>query len=156
VAEVKIIDAEKSHCVAVALQIRHTDRDEVAASCGLEPMEALLSSLDRSTHCWAAMEGSEPVAIFGVGAVSLMSDEGAPWMLAVEGVERLSRHLVTLGRAYVPEMLNLHPRLANHVDARNAASIRWLSRLGFTIDPPAPFGLAGLPFHRFTMEAPRV
>ena len=30
-AEVRVIDAEKSHCVAVALQIRHRDRDEVAA-----------------------------------------------------------------------------------------------------------------------------
>lgn len=82
-----------------------------------------------------------------------MSDEGAPWMLAVEGVERLSRHLVTLGRRGVAQMLSVHPRLVNHVDARNTISIRWLERLGFTIEAAAPFGVKGLPFHRFTMEA---
>lgn len=82
-----------------------------------------------------------------------MSDEGAPWMLAVEGVERLSRHLVTLGREYTGRMLATHPRLINWVDTRNQTSKRWLSRIGYRIEPPAPFGVLGLDFHRFSMEA---
>lgn len=46
--------------------------------------------------------------------------------------------------------------LTNYVDARNAVSIRWLRWLGFEIEPAAPFGIHGLPFHRFSMRVNHV
>jgi hypothetical protein len=42
-------------------------------------------------------------------------------------------------------------RLSNYVDARNHISRRWLAWLGFTLEPPAPYGVARLPFHKFHM-----
>ncbi|WP_421707117.1 hypothetical protein [Algihabitans sp.] len=42
-----------------------------------------------------------------------------------------------------------YDHLENWVDARNARSIRWLRWLGFTLEPAAPYGRFGRPFHRF-------
>lgn len=149
---VTITDANPAHCETIARHMRQADRDEVAAASGQQPLAALLAGLEQSTACWTGLEDGEPMAIFGVGAASLLSAEGAPWMLAREGIERHGRHLVSLARPIVEEMLALHPRLANHADARNRTALRWLQRIGFAIEPPAPWGVAGLPFHRFSME----
>ena len=50
-------------------------------------------------------------------------------------------------------MRALFPYLFNFVDARNMKSIRWLKHLGYAVGPPVPFGVAGLPFHPFSMGA---
>jgi len=42
--------------------------------------------------------------------------------------------------------------LYNYVDARNVKSIKWLRWLGFQLDEPAPYGVRGLPFHRFELR----
>jgi len=45
-----------------------------------------------------------------------------------------------------------YSHLENWVDARNTKAINWLRWLGFTVHDPVPFGVAGLPFHRFDMR----
>jgi hypothetical protein len=74
-------------------------------------------------------------------------------LLGAQGIERFARPLLEQGRRWVGEMLSVHPRLENHVDARYEKAQRWLGRLGFTLDEPEPYGAEGLPFRRFTAEA---
>ncbi len=40
----------------------------------------------------------------------------------------------------------------NFAEVRNGPAILFLRWLGFALDEPAPWGDAGQPFHRFTME----
>jgi hypothetical protein len=42
-----------------------------------------------------------------------------------------------------------YDQLFNYVDARNLRSIAWLQHIGFQVFEPQPYGLEGLPFHRF-------
>jgi RimJ/RimL family protein N-acetyltransferase len=48
---------------------------------------------------------------------------------------------------------NEFSHLENFVDARNARSIRWLRRLGFSIREPRRMGLSDVTFYRFEMGA---
>jgi hypothetical protein len=90
--------------------------------------------------------------MFGVGAMSMLSDTGHPWMFGSNEMEHHSRALIRDARPYIDAMLRIYPRLENIVDARNKKSIRWLRHVGFRIDPPIPAGVDGLPFHPFVME----
>lgn len=148
---IDVIPATPEHAADLAPRLRHADADEVWASGRYRPAEALRLSLGLSLMAWTGLVDDVPMCIFGVSPVSLMSGHGAPWMLGAEGLERHAVPFLRRNRAYVAEMLALCPRLENHVDARNALSIRWLRWLGFTIHPAAPFGPFGVPFHRFTM-----
>lgn len=59
-------------------------------------------------------------------------------------------------RKYLSSLLERYDMLFNYVDARHTASIRWLRRLGFSMEPAAPFGVDGVPFHRFEMRGETV
>lgn len=139
----------------IAENLRKADRQEVIAATGATSMkEAIAEAVLRSSHCWTgALPDGEPVTIFGVAPVALLGSVGSPWMLGTERMFDFPRVLMGEGRRYLTRMLRLYPHLVNYVDARNARSVRWLARVGFTVHEPQPFGEAGLPFHRFEMRA---
>jgi hypothetical protein len=99
----------------------------------------------------ATSPSGEPLALFGVVTVSLLSNKGSPWMLATDGAQLHRRALVRGGRAYAVAMLEQYERLENWVDARNRRAVVWLQRCGYTIHPPVPYGPFGLPFHPFSI-----
>lgn len=134
----------------IAAHLRAADRDEVIATRGEgADIEAVIASaVARSVLAWAADDG-EPVAVFGLGAVSLLQGIGTPWLLGTDRLWRHPRTLIVEGRRYLSTMRTVYPHLVNYVDARNDVSIRWLKRIGFTLHDPAPYGAMGLPFHKF-------
>jgi hypothetical protein len=130
--------------------LRAADVEEIRAVSGLAPIEALRRSYDFSTHVWAvrAVDGWT-IALWGVGPLSLVEGRGCPWLLAADAFEDLGRDIARLSRPLLAGMRDYYPRLENRVDARHARAVRWLSWLGFTIEPPVPWGIEGRPFHRF-------
>jgi hypothetical protein len=137
----------------IAANLRAADREELMASHGeCEPLDAISKAVLMSSHFWTLAD-YEPLAVFGVTPLSLMGGSGAPWLLGTGRVFTARSALVRDGRRYVQRMLAVYPHLYNYVDARNTRSVRWLARLGFHIHAPAPYGVAGLPFHRFEMRA---
>ncbi len=139
--------------VYIALNMRTADVAELKAAHGDDcDIGALLSrSVDNSTLVRTTVDAltGEPVAIFGVAPASLLGATGIPWMLGTEKMFDYPRELWRDGRRWVGEMLVLFSHLANFVDARNEASIKWLKRFGFTVEAPQPYGVTGLPFCRF-------
>jgi hypothetical protein len=133
--------------------LRQCDRNEAAAAVGAERVEwALRHTLSSSLLVRVAECDGQLVAAFGVAAVSTLNGIGCPWMVGTDLLDTLPRAVMTQTRAYIPRMLALFPHLTNHVDARNTRSIRLLRWLGFAILPAAPYGVVGLPFHRFEMR----
>ena len=134
----------------LAPRLRAADIEEIRAASGLEPAEALDRSFDLSTHVWAVRDhGGRPIALWGVGPLSLVEGRGCPWLLAADAFEALGSDIGRLSRPLLAMMRDLYPRLENHVDARHIKAVRWLSWLGFTIEPATPWGVEGRPFHRF-------
>ena len=142
--------ASPSDAQSLGSRLRAADIEEIRAASGLAPAEALCRSCDFSTHVWAVREiDGDPIALWGVGPVSLVEGKGCPWLLASDAFESFGPDIARLSRSLLAAMRDLYPRLENHVDARHARAVRWLSWLGFTIEPAMPWGVEGRPFHRF-------
>lgn len=131
-------------------RLRAADVEEIRAASGLAPAEALRRSYDFSTHVWAVRDiDGGPIALWGVGPLSLVEGRGCPWLLAADPFEALGHDIARLSRPLLAGVRDHYPQLENRVDARHARAVRWLSWLGFTIDPATPWGVEGRPFHRF-------
>lgn len=151
--EINVRTATIDDCMDIGSRMRRADREEVWASAKVGPLTAMIESFNVSPMVWTGEVDGEPVCMFGVGAVNILSQRGAPWLLGVEGLERYSFAFLRRNRPIIKEMIGTFSYLENYVDARNTTSIRWLRWLGFTIEKPQPHGHMMLPFHRFWMEA---
>lgn len=148
VSDPQIVAADFAHVDAIARDMRDADAREVFAATGWEPGYALEKSLHLSSG-WAVtvMDDEGPAAM---GGLVLDGRNGCPWLL---GTPRLTlgrrRWFMKMSRFFFEKACHDADYLENHVDARYAASVRWLRWLGFTIEPAEPYGLLQLPFHRF-------
>ena len=112
----------------------------------------LETGLRTSTFACAGIINGEVVTIFGVAPASMIGGNGIPWLVGTDALEEYQRTFLRRCGKVVNAMLAVYPYLENYVDARNHTARIWLHWLGFTIEEPQPFGIHGLPFHRFHME----
>ena len=97
IREVRPGDAED-----LIARIRPQDLDEIEALAGAGAAPAAVAeSIERSTLVWTAEAGGRVAWIFGVAPVSLMGDDGLPWMVGTELVRRERRALTRLTPAYI-------------------------------------------------------
>lgn len=141
--------------------LREADRAELIAASGPDVLgqldEAVKLSRGRlGQMAFAAENDGEIVALFGFVPANALSDTAYPWLVGTPGLARVPGMLNRLSRSYCSAVLGEYPLLFNYVDARNRTSVAWLKRLGFEIGAPEPFGVEGLPFHRFEMRGPLV
>ena len=141
---------------ALAAAMRAADVAEVLASSGQGPDEALRASLAISTQAWTGLIDGEPVCMFGVAAVSILSGRGAPWMLGADRLERYPMTFLRRCRSCVAAMSAVYPSLENYVDERNTLSKRWLGWLGFKLADETITLRNGFKFRQFKMEAGNV
>ena len=134
----------------IVADMRDADRDELDASGALPHVTMLARSLAFSVNPGVAMgEHGKVVAIFGLAPLALMGDTAAPWMIGTTGLTKHPTSMVKAAARYFTQSQQQYPKLLNYVDARNVLSVRWLKRMGFEIDDPAPYGPFGFLFHRF-------
>lgn len=153
---VEFIPATPDLVRAVARNLRQADLDEIQAVHGREVDPALLMamSVKLSDEPVVAMARGEPIAVLGCApAGTMLTRFGSPWLLGTPASAEHPRVFVAAGRRFTQRWRQQHGLLLNRVDARNAASIRWLRCLGFEIHKAVPYGALGLPFHPFTMGA---
>lgn len=156
--EVRLEVATPAHAAQLAPLMRQADADEALAAGGYTPMAALLASLEASEVAYAAFAGGELLGLCGVAPLEGYEDapRAVVWALTSTAVERHRRAFWRLSRLLVAVFRDVyHGGLTAYVDARHTAALRWLRRLGFTVNPAAPFGPEGLPFHAATLAAPR-
>lgn len=147
-----IVPATADHVAALLTHIRPADVDEFIAASGQSPAEVLEHALRVSTRAWAGVVNDEVIGIFGVAPSSLIGGKGIPWLVGSTLIERNYRIFLRNSMPVVSEFLSLYPHLENFVDQRNHVAKSWLHWLGFKLEEPAPYGVQGLPFHRFHME----
>lgn len=134
-----------------ARRLRQSDIDELTAASGPDILDQLIDAVRRSGRmALVASARGEPFALFGFAPAGLVSTRAAPWLVGTPAAAKQGRALIRFGRAYCAAAAREYPVLVNYVDVRNTSSIRWLERIGFKMEAPAPFGVAGLPFMRFS------
>lgn len=148
--DLKFAAATEEDIPELVWRMRPLDQDEMRASSGSDFEGALRRSLAVSDDPVSLRQtDGRLVALFGVAPHSLLSETAYPWLIGTKLMRANAGPVLRYARGYIEFARERYPRLVNYVDARNGPSIRWLRRIGFTIDPPAPHGVMGLPFHRF-------
>lgn len=147
----EILPATEAHARELARTMRPADVAEVDASTGVSPLEALLASLVVSRDPMTGLADGRVVCMFGVSTPVVLSTHGYIWLLSSVEVDAHSRAFLRMSHAYVQRARLYYDQLENWVDARHVVAIRWLRWLGFTLYPAEPFGVRGLPFHRFDL-----
>jgi len=142
--------ATREDCFILAPNLREEDRQEIVHASGLSPEISLRLAFAVSAKVWAGVWGDELVALFGVSGIP--GQVGYPWMLASDSLSKIRKSFLRECRGYVLEMLREYRHLENCVWAENEVHIQWLRWLGFTFEPPVPFGVNDQPFHRFYMK----
>lgn len=146
----ELVRVKPAHIHQVAARMRRVDRDELWAASHSLPGEALERAQRTAIRSWTGMVNGQPVCMMGVSPLSILYGEGSPWLLCTDAIAKVERPFLRLSRPVVDAMLEVCPSLVNWVDARNLRAIAWLRWLGFTVEDPAPHGVEGLPFHRFS------
>jgi hypothetical protein len=151
VAKLIVRNTREGDIEAVAANLRVADIEEIHGSVGhRDCLTIMQQGAQTSTLLWTIEVDGEPAGLFGVTPAQGI---GVPWMLGTPALERAPKQLTRLGRAYVTLMNNKYATLLNYVDARSLKSVYWLARLGFTVQKETePYGVFGLPFHRFGMK----
>lgn len=149
---VTIVPATVEHAIAIAADVRAPDAAEIWASTMQVPELALRSGLRFSDQAMTGLIDGEPVCMWGVVTESMIGRIGVPWMLGTSKLDKLARVFLRHCREPLLEMMQGYGKLINYVDARNLRTIKWLRFMGFHVEPETqPYGVSGLPFHRFTM-----
>ena len=121
----------------MAIGIRPTDRFEFSLMSHGKPLEESLAGLQRkSLRARAAYFDGDLVAIYGVLAPTLLSQEGYPWFCAT-GLVRdraIRREFIDRTRAEAAWLAEGFSLLWNIVWCENKTAIRWLKWIGFTFD----------------------
>lgn len=151
-----VVEADLAHIERMLPIIRQADIEELWASNHVSPAYALTHGIRCSSAAWTGMVDGQPVCVFGVAPASLLGSIGVPWMVGTYEIDRHAKAFLRRNKAYVERMSALYNYLVNYVDARNTRAIAWLKWLGFTLNEAQPYGVEGLPFHRFEMRANHV
>lgn len=136
----------------IAAHMDPADAAEVWAASHKTPSEALEASSRVSRETYVGLAYGLPVCAFGVGQRTLMDTAGVPWLLGTPEVRNHAKAFARRSKDWIDREMLHYTRLENWVDARHTRAVRWLRWLGFTLDAPAPYGLDGMPFHRFYRE----
>lgn len=147
---ISIIPATDEHAVQVASRLRLEDALEARALSVLSPLEVVRGSIALSFSAWTWKVDDEPGCIFGL-AGDMIGQSAMPWLLTTDLVKRHRKAFWRDSREVVRLMRETHPDLSGYCDARYAASVGWLKRLGFALDGPMQLGPFGMLFYRFRM-----
>lgn len=146
----QVIATIDEHIHELANNMRQADRDEIWAAAHLDPLTALRHSVETSREPMTGLGDGRVVCIFGVSSRSPYSYVGHPWLLSTPEIVRHAVPLLRNSRRYIGWAQENFHSLWNYVDVRNIEAVKWISWLGFKLEAPAPFGMEGLPFHKFT------
>ena len=129
---IEVVPAKLTHVGPIATRMRPIDRYE----CGIfghDAKTALRQGLMGSSMAWTVLIDGKPEAMFGVSTLSILDGIGRPWLLMTDIAGGQRRALMRLGRIYTEAIQRQYAELHNWVSADNAATIRWLTRLGFAV-----------------------
>ncbi len=153
----EIVPAGRVYANQMAPHLRMSDKIEIWASSGMQPLEALLESVEVSDDdmCWAALYNKLPVAMFGANPLGTEGDHtvGGIWLLATPGVYNNLRDFHRNCKKYLAQMHERYEFLTNFVDARNLPTMAWLPKLGFLpVQTVEQYGFEGVPFIQYVSK----
>lgn len=121
--------------------------DPTCVSVEQSERAALEDFVGRSQHHWYAKIRGEIVAIWGLFAPTLMSNEAVIWVQTFPTVKSREMAFMRQSKQAAREALALYPRIYGFTDTCRPTAIRWLMWVGAKFEPTTDR------FARFVLEA---
>ncbi len=145
----KIRDSKVEDIEYLAKNMRKEDKDEIMASHGVEPLEAIEVCVEDAYISKVVEKDGDPIIIYGITKCDEMENFVAVWMLSTDRINEIKCEFLRGSRVFIEECLKEFKVLANIVDVRNEVSVKWLKWLGAIIYDPEPLGIHGEMFSMF-------
>ena len=141
--------SKKEDCYNLSKTLRQGDVQEIFASSGSNPAQALVRAyLCSQKHCYSLMLDGEVVGMFGVNEIN--RNVGTPWLMGSDDLTKYKIEFYRLSKEYLSTFMDEYNVLFNYVDKRNWQSIRWLKGLGFQFTKlVSEYGYEKKPFYEF-------
>ncbi len=150
-ADYAIREALPEDAEALSLFLRLSDYLEIWRAEGSRPDVSLGAALDHSARAWTVTDGEGEI-LFMAGVCPVGPSLAVPWLMGTAAVDQHPVAFTRAAKKLLREMLSFGT-LVNYADALNDRSIRWLSKLGFTVSgETAGLGPGASPFHPFFMR----
>ena len=135
--------------IQLAPKVRKADREEIRASNGISPLEALVTpfSIDKSKNY--TIVGTFNEGVIGMFGACPTKDTayGVAWLISSEDLFKHTKQFMKECPYWISQMGNGYEYLYNWIDRRNWKSMKWLQFLGFEPkDEMKQYGAGKLPF----------
>ena len=132
----------------LAPRLRQADKEEILASVGLTPYEALMIGYLENVIVFTIVnKNNEPVAIFGINDVG--NNVGAIWLVATNKLKDIQYSFLRENKKVIDFLNTKYKILWNFVDCRNSLHIKWLKWCGFKFINKQNYGVLNKPFYEF-------
>lgn len=146
-SHVTLVETDVSDLEFIADNMREKDRREVVDATGVtDVLIPLLKGYEVSTQAWTVVVDDTVAGAVGVAPIPGGS-KGSPWFLGTDYMT--PRAFAKMGQETLPEMHKEYPVLWNLIPEYQTTSIRWLTKLGFTVYKETPLRINGVPFFPF-------
>ena len=140
--------AELKDALELAPKIRKGDRQEIMASNGASPLEALVIPFTQEGKIYSII-GTKSEGVIGMFGSSPVKEKGygIVWLLSSEDLFKHIKQFIKECPKWVHDMSKDYEHVYNFVDERNWKSLKWLQFLGF--EPKrkiGDFGVGKIPF----------
>lgn len=127
-----IRESTEEDIAPVAENMRIMDVQEIWASHGHTPKQALTQGLYAEGECWTVLLDEEPIAMFGIQDTE-RPELGGVWFLGTDKVYEIKKAFYTEALEFLDRWNEQYPALFNIVDLRNDVSIKWMIDVGFIL-----------------------
>lgn len=140
--------AKLKDALELAPKVRKGDRQEIMASDGVSPLEALVIPFTQQGKIYSII-GAKSEGVIGMfGSVpSKEKGYGVVWLLSSEHLFKHTKQFIKECPKWIDDMSKGYEHVYNFVDERNWKSLKWLQFLGF--EPKrkiGDFGIGKMPF----------
>ena len=132
----------------LAPRLRQADKEEILASVGLTPYEAMMIGYLENVIVFTIVnKNNQPVAIFGINNAG--NNVGAIWLLATDKLKDIQYSFLRENKKVISFLNTKYKILWNFVDCRNSLHIRWLKWCGFKFINKQKYGVLNKHFYEF-------
>jgi len=131
----------------LAYRLRDSDKDEIYHSGYDDIFEGFSQSILQSDHAWAVLDNG---VVEGMTGVTEMADgSGVLWAMSSKELISRPERFTYAADLFFEKLVNFN-HLHNYVCSSNIVHIRWLQKMGFTIEFDNFVVPRDVPFFYFT------
>lgn len=149
-----VVPAGRDLAVAMAAKLSRDHAREIRDTGKLDPATAVLLSLDVSLEAYAFVVAGAPVFMMGVERAAALTRSAMVWMLGTEDIRRHAAGTLRAARWGVNRAFAASgaDRIEQFIPAWYATGLRFVSRLGFRLEPSGAKTFGGDALTRVVLE----